>query len=409
MPRNPSPARRTPSLTLLAPLLAAALCLGCASGARRERSQAELRELVTSKEVEADQTIDLAIDKIIARLEQAGAGGATIDMLAMSGGGEYGAFGAGFLVGWGDVHDSQWRRPEFDVVSGVSTGALLAPFALLGTDDAYLQAERLYRNPKPDWVKPRGPLYFLPSNPSFLNADGLDRDIRATINADLIRRIAAESRLGKVLAISATDLDLGHKHIWDLGEQAELATDDAGVDTVQRILLASAAIPGVFPPVRVGESIYVDGGVTANVLVRLDVHDPNSLLPRWRAVHPDLPLPKVRYWVIVNNQLLQPPKTVQLKWRSVLGPSVSTAIRSATLAEIRWLAAEADYVNALYGTDIEVWVTAIPNDWRPLVEGNFQPENMQDLADRGRIAGADPSSWQLWSVPVHPPSPRAAR
>lgn len=105
--------------------------------------------------------------------------------------------------------------------------------------------------------------------------------------------------------------------------------------------------------------------------------------------------------------MLQPPKAVQLKWRSVLGPSISTAIRSATLAEIRWLAAEADYVNALYGTDIEVWVTAIPNDWRPVVEGNFQPENMQNLADRGRKAGADPSSWQLWTTPINPSSPQA--
>jgi hypothetical protein len=69
------------------------------------------------------------------------------------------------------------------------------------------------------------------------------------------------------------------------------------------------------------------------------------------------------------------------------------------MAEVRWLAAEADYVNAVYGTNIEVRVTAIPDDWRAPVKGDFQKETMESLADLGRLMGADPASWTVWAAP----------
>lgn len=154
----------------------------------------------------------------------------------------------------------------------------------------------------------------------------------------------------------------------------------------------------MFPPVQIGDSYYADGGVTANVFLRLDTRDPNAVLSRWRAAHPDKRL-RVRYWVIVNNQLNHASKTVQMKWPSVLGPSLATAIRSATLAEVRWLAAQADYVNLKYGTDIEVRMVGIPDSWRPPVEGDFKQETMASLADLGRTMGADPNSWKLLATP----------
>jgi hypothetical protein len=90
-----------------------------------------------------------------------------IDILIVSGGGDWGAFGAGFLKGWGRVPPGPMARPQFDVVTGVSTGALIAPFAFLGTDETIETIVQLYRHPKPDWVKQRGFLYFLPNNISF--------------------------------------------------------------------------------------------------------------------------------------------------------------------------------------------------------------------------------------------------
>jgi hypothetical protein len=83
----------------------------------------------------------------------------------------------------------------------------------------------------------------------------------------------------------------------------------------------------------------------------------------------------------------------------VLSPALATSIRSATIAEIRWLAAQADYVSATMNVDIEVRVVSIPNDWRPPVKGDFRKETMNSLADIGRKMGADPASWTLWTTP----------
>jgi hypothetical protein len=95
----------------------------------------------------------------------------------------------------------------------------------------------------------------------------------------------------------------------------------------------------------------------------------------------------------------QPPETVQIRWPSVVSPSLATAVRSATIAELRWLAAEVDYVNATLGTDIEVRVVAIPDDWRPPVVGEFREETMRSLTELGRRLGEDPSSWTIWASP----------
>jgi hypothetical protein len=349
-------------------------------------------------------TIHAAITKVMARIERRAAAAPgevpTMNVLAMSGGGDYGAFGAGFLVGWGSVSDPSWHRPDFDIVTGVSTGALLAPFAYLGTDEACLAVESLYRNPKKDWVVENGLLFFLPSNPSFMKIPGLERDLRAVVDGKMIAKMAEQSRAGKLLAISSTDLDLGRQKFWEVGAEAEAAAESGNYDRVQRILLASAAIPAVFPPIEIGDSIYGDGGVTANVFFRLDIRNPSALFPRWKAAHPDKPLPKIRYWVIINNQAAHIPKTVQAKWPEVIGPSLAAAIRSATLAEVRWLAAQADYVNTKYGTDIEIRVVNIPNDWRPPVAGDFEQKTMESLTDLGRKLGSDPKAWTLWTTPL---------
>ena len=373
--------------------------VGCAGPSRPTMTEEQIRLRSEADLAETRASFNNAVDKMLERVEREQRRNGRLDILAISGGGDRGAFGAGFLVGWGDAPGDA-TRPEFDVVTGVSTGALIAPFAFIGTDEALETVETFYRNPKHDWVRSRGLLFFLPSNPSFVSIPGLERDIRGAVDRAFIDSLSQESREGKVLVISATDLDFGRQKVWDVGSEAERATDDAGMERVQNILLSSAAIPAVFPPIAIGEGVYADGGVTANVLLRLERRDPNSLLMRWRAEHPDTPLPPVRYWIIVNNQFEQPPGTVQIRWPAVINPSLATAVRSATISEIKLLTAEADYVNAIYGTDIEVRVVAIPNEWRAPVPGQFIEETMRSLVDLGREMGADPSSWTLWTTPV---------
>jgi hypothetical protein len=377
-------------------------------------NDAQFRERAAADAEQTSATFRTAIDHLIKRAEREYESSnpgtpPTLDLLALSGGGDYGAFGAGFLVGWGEASDPGLRRPDFDAVTGVSTGALLAPFAYVGTNEACRTVESFYRNPKQGWVEERGLLFFLPTNPSFMIVKLLEHDIGLAVNKDLVAQMAEQYRKDKILAISATDLDLGRQKIWELGGEAEAASASGNLDRLHLILMASAAIPAVFPAVSVDDSLYADGGVTANVLLRLDPHSPDSFLQRWRKAYPERPLPRVRYWVIINNQLHQPPKTVQPKWPGIVAPSLATAIRCATLAEVRWLAAEADFVNTKWGTDIEVRVTAIPDEWRAPVPGDFKKENMESLADLGRRMGADPKSWRVWASPADIEKVRSAR
>jgi len=344
-----------------------------------------------------DRTIEKLVRRIESRLAEPDREPPVFNVLALSGGGDYGAFGAGFLVGWGSVTDPQWRRPDFDIVTGVSTGALLAPFAFVGTDEAYRVVESFYRNPRKDWVRSGGPLFFLPTNPSFMTIPGLDRDVRTVIDAQFVARMAEQSKLGKGLVVSATDLDFGRQRFWEVGFEAELAAESGDLDRVHRILLASAAIPAVFPAIAIDDSLYADGGVSANVFLRLEHRNPNSLVARWFAAHPGEPLPKFRYWIVINNQTEHRPSVVQPRWPGVVGPSLEVAVRAATLAQVRWLATEAVLVNTVYGAEIEVLVVSIPNDWTPPLPGDFRKETMESLSDLGRALGADPSSWMVWA------------
>lgn len=388
-------------------LLAGTLAVpwGCASAPpRAARTDAQLKERAAEENAYLGAAYRGAnkalVDRYWKALQEAEPGSLpTIHFLAMSGGGDYGAFGAGFLVGWGEALDPAHRRPNFDIVTGVSTGALLAPFAYVGTDESCRTVETFYRNPRPDWVEERGLLFFLPSNPSFMIIPKLEKALQTAITPALVEQMAAQSRTGKQLIISATDLDYGRQHFWSLGPVAEAAAASGDSERLRRILLASAAIPVAFPPIEIDGSLYADGGVTANVFARLEPRTPGSFPHTLEKEHPGTPLPKIRYWVIVNNSLAQPPATVQAKWTEVLAPALATSIRSATIAEIRWLAAQADYVSATMNVDIEVRVVSIPNEWRPPVKGDFRKETMNSLADVGRKMGADPASWTLWTTP----------
>ena len=110
----------------------------------------------------------------------------TLDVLVISGGGDWGAFGAGYLKGWNTLAPGPMSMPKFDVVSGVSTGALIAPFVFVGTTESIDQVVSFYRNPQPDMVKTRGLLFFLPANESFAEVPGLERELRNAITPQMV-------------------------------------------------------------------------------------------------------------------------------------------------------------------------------------------------------------------------------
>lgn len=317
-----------------------------------------------------------------------------IDFLAISGGGDWGSFGVGFMQGWRKIdpaHPLAW--PEFDAVTGVSTGALIAPFAFLGDDQAMGAVERLYRNPRHDWVVDRGMFFFLPFNLSFKVVPGLERDLRAHMDLAMARRIADEGGRGRILAVNTTDLDSATPRVFSLVLESQRAVRDNDMSRLHDIVLASAGIPGAFPYREIDGTMYVDGGVTANLIYGGRLRENESIPAIWKAMYPNEPVPKVRYWVIFNNKLRTLPCVVSARWPAIVTRSIETSIRSSTITSIRHLMAMAEVFRLKYNVEVEVRVAAVPDEWTPAEEGDFSKRVMNDLADLGEQMGRDPSIW----------------
>lgn len=198
--------------------------------------------------------------------------------LILSGGGDNGAFGAGLLVGW----SRHGGRPEFKYVSGVSTGALIAPFAFLGPDyDGQLEDLFTTRDKTSIYRTRFAPLAALFQD-AILDTEPLAEGIAQAIDEKVVAAIGREYGKGRLLVVQTTDLDAGRAVLWNLGAIAASGSPQA-VGLIRKILLASAAIPAVFPPVlfevesegRKLQELHVDGGAVSQTVVgpmRLDIN-----------------------------------------------------------------------------------------------------------------------------------------
>ncbi len=317
-----------------------------------------------------------------------------LDCLIVSGGGDWGAFGAGFLKGWHKVPAQHpLAKPEFDIVTGVSTGTLIAPFAFLGDEPAIDQIVTLYRNPGVDWVKQRGMLYFLPDNISFSEVPGLEREVRRHVTMDMVRRITKAGADGRMLVVNTTNLDDGGPRVFDLIEEAQRAADSGELERIHNIILASAGIPGAFPFRIIDQELYVDGGVTGNILYGGRAEEENTLPALWQRTYPDVPIPKVRFWIIFNNQFRPVPHVTPPKWLAVVQRSLETATRASTATAVKHLVALAEIARLKRNADVEIRIVSIPGDWSPPAPGVFVKETMNNLADLGERMGAEPASW----------------
>jgi predicted acylesterase/phospholipase RssA len=191
------------------------------------------------------------------------------NFLGISGGGEDGAFGAGLLVGW----SAAGTRPEFTLVTGISTGALTAPFAFLGPkyDE---QLKQVYTTITADDVLEKRGILAAIFNDAMADNAPLRLLVNKYVTADLLTAIAAEHAKGRVLLIGTTNLDARRPVIWNIGKIAASGNPHA-LELVQKILVASAAIPAAFPPMMIDvevngkayQEMHVDGGASAQVFV----------------------------------------------------------------------------------------------------------------------------------------------
>jgi hypothetical protein len=192
-----------------------------------------------------------------------------LELLAISGGGDKGAFGAGLLNGW----TAAGSRPRFKAVTGVSTGALIAPFAFLGPEyDKVL--EEVYTTIAPeDVARPRSIIAAI-QNDGMADNEPLWALISKYVDERLLAAIAAEHEKGRILLIGTTDLDARQPVIWNIGNIAASGSSNA-LELLRSILLASAAIPCAFPPTLVDvevdgkpyQEMHVDGGASAQVFL----------------------------------------------------------------------------------------------------------------------------------------------
>jgi predicted acylesterase/phospholipase RssA len=389
------------TMLLAAAITGGVLAAGCASTTRPDRN---LGELLAARQVEdagrekaASELLPVFLERIEGKAAAASKNPAgppaTIDLLVISGGGDWGAFGAGVLKGWGRV-TGELAKPQFDVVTGVSTGAMIAPFAFLGDDESIERIVKLYRNPQKDWTASRGLLFFLPNNPSFFALPGLEREMRAVLDRPLLERIVAEGATGRSLIVNTTNIDLGDMRAWDIVAEAKTALASNNEEHVYRILLASAGIPAIFPARSIGDYLYVDGAITGNILYRARVREDESIPARWAAKHPKLPMPRLRYWVIFNNQFRFPPQVTQERWPDIMSRATIMATQTSTVNSMRHLFAMTENAKLKSNVEIEVRVMAVPDDWVPPKPGTFVKEVMNELADLGEKMGADPKSWR---------------
>ncbi len=254
----------------------------------------------------------------------------TMNYLALSGGGSDGAFGAGFLNGW----TAAGTRPEFEVVSGVSTGALMAPFAFLGPAyDAKLK-ELYTKYRTKDIITPKV-LAGLVGGNAVTSSAPLERLIAKYMDRKFVAAVAREHRKGRRLIVGTTNLDAERPVVWDMGRIASRGTSKA-LALFRRVLLASASIPGIFPPIYIAvtsggktyKEMHVDGGTTNNTFL-LPLHLDLQKMDRRNRVRWNR-----RLFVIVNSKTLPSPETVKNSTLSIAGRSIATLIKQQTEGDV---------------------------------------------------------------------------
>ncbi|OAN54212.1 patatin-like phospholipase family protein [Sphingobium sp. TCM1] len=246
--------------------------------------------------------------------------------LALSGGSDKGAFSAGLLNAWTRRGD----RPAFDMVTGVSTGALIAPFAFLGSgQDTALTA--IYTNVSAKDIYRKRILPGLLGGSGLLDTKPLQTLIARYITPDFLDLIAAEHRKGRRLLVMTTDLDAQRGVIWDMGAIAASASPRK-LALFRQVLLASASIPGAFPPVLIDATVngkhfaelHVDGGTISGFF----------LLPRDMMVDARADGSEGAIYILYNGRLapkfeVSKPRTLSLVSRAlstVLGEADRTSI-----------------------------------------------------------------------------------
>jgi len=295
-------------------------------------------------------------------------------VLAISGGAANGAYGAGLLKGWSE----EGSRPKFKIVTGVSTGAIIAPFVFLGKeyDD---EMEKLYTTMSTkDVMSFKGPIRVLMGD-SMASNKPLEKQIQKMINDNFLARIAAEHKKGRRLLVGTTDLDAQRFVIWDMGAIA--ARGDKKL--FSKVILASAAIPVIFPPVYMHveyngqkyDEMHVDGGAITQVFGIYQIMEP--MMKSLKESGVKVQNVKAKYYIIRNGYVTGIYKEVKDDLVDVANRAFDTIINSQGVGDTYRIYAYMKQVGNDYN------LAFIPADCTPPAKEMFDPKQMKVLFDRG--------------------------
>lgn len=306
-----------------------------------------------------------------------------VNLLAISSGGDDGAFAAGLLVGWTQTG----RRPRFEVVTGVSAGALIAPFAFLGPGyDRQLTAMWTRYGTRDLIVKK--PLAALFGGSALADSGPLVDLIARYIDRPFLDVVAEEYRKGRILLIGTTNLDAQRPVVWNMTQIAASRHPHA-LTLFRQVMLASASIPGLFPPVHIKveaggelrEEMHVDGSTTQKVFIA-------PLQLRLRALDPLYSAPpQHRIFVITNTKLAPEWGPARDDTRAIAERSLRTLSKSQGAGDLirLYLFARRD--------GAEFNLAAIPSSFREQSRELFDRRYMRALFDVGFEQGRAGYRW----------------
>lgn len=315
--------------------------------------------------------------------------------LAVSGGGDNGAFGAGLLNGW----TAAGNRPEFKLVTGISTGALIGPFAFLGSSyDSQLKEFYTTISPK-DILEKRGFLAVI-TDDAVASNQPLMKLVEKAVTRDMMDAIAAEYKKGRLFLVATVDLDAHQGVIWNMTKIAA-SSDPKAADLFRRILIASASIPGAFPPMMIDveaggqkyQEMHVDGGTMAQVFLY-----PPALSLKELERKENVSARERKLYIIRNSRLDPEWAQVDRRTLSILGQAISSLIQMQGIGDLYriYLTAQKD--------SIDYNLAYIPATFNVPKKEEFDTEYMRQLFDTGYSMAVKGYPWQKNPPGYQPPA-----
>ena len=302
-------------------------------------------------------------------------------ILMISGGGSNGAFGAGVACG----NIDKYTLPDFNIVTGVSTGALQATAVFIGKDGKNILKEAYTTITEDDVVDK----YFFPLLQNSLSSN---KRLKALINKYITDRVvdlvARQHRLGRRLYVTTTDLNNSRVVVWELSAIAASGLADR-CDLYRKVLLASASVPAFYPPVPF--TVTINGRDYCQH--HSDSTTKSLFFCPWMLEEFDFN--SISAYAIVNHQLPGEPRRIENGISGMLKAMVKDMLKARAYYGL------IETAQMMRQHRAKFYFVAIPNDMTlEHDELDFDQIEMQLLFNRGykMVIGGD--SW-LQELPLH--------